>query len=78
MMAAFARKRAQDKDIADATAAVTQFNARAKAELGTVAWPTIGAALISKHHWAHNLDRPPARAMTAELERQKRGWPAYG
>lgn len=53
MMAAFARDRAHAKDIADATAAVKQFNSRAKAGLGTVAWPTIAAALISKHHWAH-------------------------
>src|SRR5436190_11657591 len=53
MMAAFARNRAEAQDVADATAAVEQFNARTKAKLGTVAWPTIGAALLSKHHWAH-------------------------
>ena len=53
MMAAFARDRARTQDVADATTAVRQFNARAKAELGTVAWPTIAAALLSKHHWAH-------------------------
>ena len=55
MMAAFARNRAEQKDIADATAAVRLFNARAKAKLGTVSWPTVGAALISRHHWAHIL-----------------------
>lgn len=53
MMAKWARERADAKDIADATAAVRQFNTRVKAKLGTVAWPTIGAALLSKHHWAH-------------------------
>lgn len=53
MMAKWARESADAKDVADAIAAIQQFNARVKARLGTVAWPTIGAALLSKHHWAH-------------------------
>jgi hypothetical protein len=36
---------------AEATAAVEQFNARLAAKKVAWSWPTIAAALISKHHW---------------------------
>jgi hypothetical protein len=36
---------------AEATVAVEQFNARLSAKKFVWAWPTIAAALISKHHW---------------------------
>jgi hypothetical protein len=37
--------------IADALATVEEFNARLAAGRMTWFWPTIGAALITKHHW---------------------------
>ena len=36
---------------ADALAAVEQFNARLSAKKSAWFWPTIAAALTSKHHW---------------------------
>jgi hypothetical protein len=37
--------------VAESTAAVEQFNARLTAKRIAWSWPTIAAALISKHHW---------------------------
>jgi|SRR3974390_1479899 len=39
------------EDHADALATVQQFNARLSAKGQIWAWPTIAAALDSKHHW---------------------------
>src|SRR3974390_659480 len=39
------------EDHADAVATVQQFNARLSAKGRVWAWPTIAAALTSKHHW---------------------------
>ena len=36
---------------AEATAAVEQFNARLADKKVVWSWPTIAAALVSKHHW---------------------------
>jgi len=36
---------------ADALATIEQFNARLAARKVTLSWPTIAAALTSKHHW---------------------------
>lgn len=55
MTAKWARELADAKDIADATAAVQQFYASAKAKVGTIAWPTIGAAPLLKHHRAREV-----------------------
>ncbi len=45
------RMRRAREDHADALAAVRQFNARLSAKGSIWAWPTISAALVSKHHW---------------------------
>ena len=37
--------------LADALATVEQFNSRVAAGRTAWFWPTIGAALITKHHW---------------------------
>src|SRR5438105_3054319 len=37
--------------LADALATVEQFNSRVAAGRPVWFWPTIGAALITKHHW---------------------------
>jgi len=37
--------------LADALATVEQFNSRLAAGRTAWFWPTIGAALITKHHW---------------------------
>ncbi len=39
------------EDYADALAVVRQFNARLSAKGSIWSWPTINAALVSKHHW---------------------------
>jgi hypothetical protein len=39
------------EDYADALAVVRQFNARLSAKGRLWSWPTIAAALVSKHHW---------------------------
>lgn len=72
MMAKWARERADAKDIADATAAVALFNARAAKGLGVVSWPTIAAALISKHHWAAILCRSCSTITDMDLRVKKR------
>jgi hypothetical protein len=40
-----------DRSPADALATVEQFNARLWAKKSAWFWPTIAAALTSKHHW---------------------------
>jgi hypothetical protein len=45
------RMRAQWAAERDALAAVRQFNARVSAKGAVWSWPTIAAALTSKHHW---------------------------
>jgi hypothetical protein len=40
-----------DEALADATAMVEHLNTRLAANKTIFAWPTISAALISKHHW---------------------------
>lgn len=57
MMAKWAKQRADLKDVADATTAIELFNVRASKNFGVVSWPTVAAALISKHHWAQILCR---------------------
>src|SRR5665213_4303375 len=39
------------KAVADATAAIEQFNVRLGAGNVPLSWPTIASALVSKHHW---------------------------
>jgi hypothetical protein len=43
------------EDERDALALIAQFNERAKAKRVTLFWPTLDAALASKHHWLRVL-----------------------
>jgi hypothetical protein len=45
------RMRRDREAYADALATVEQFNARLSAKKSVWFWPTIAAALTSKHHW---------------------------
>jgi hypothetical protein len=45
------RMRREREAYADALATVEQFNARLSAKKSAWFWPTITAALVSKHHW---------------------------
>lgn len=45
------RMRREREAHADALATVEQFNARLSAKKSAWFWPTIAAALTSKHHW---------------------------
>jgi len=45
------RMRRQCEAYEDSLAIVRQFNARLSAENATWFWPTVAAALASKHHW---------------------------
>jgi hypothetical protein len=45
------RMRHEREAYADALATVEQFNARLSAKKSAWFWPTIAAALTSKHHW---------------------------
>ena len=47
----FAAKEREEQALAEATAMVRYFNGVMIANEKVWAWPTIGAALISKHHW---------------------------
>jgi hypothetical protein len=51
MVAASARARRDQEAVAEATAAVAAFNARAAVGKTIWSWPTVGAALVSQHHW---------------------------
>ena len=45
------RMRREREAYEDSLAIVRQFNARLSAKKNAWFWPTIGAALVSKHHW---------------------------
>jgi len=45
------RMRREREAYSDALATVEQFNARLAAKKSAWFWPTIAAALVSKHHW---------------------------
>ena len=45
------RMKCEHEAYADALATVEQFNARLSAKKSAWFWPTIAAALVSKHHW---------------------------
>jgi hypothetical protein len=47
----FAAMARDDEALAESTAAVNEFNARLAANKVAWSWPTISAALTSKHHW---------------------------
>jgi hypothetical protein len=51
ILAFFARAKRDRKAMADALATVEQFNARVAAGRTAWFWPTIGAALLTEHHW---------------------------
>lgn len=70
--AGIARWQADQKDLADATAAIELFNARTSKKRGVVSWPTIGAALIAKHHWAAILCRSCDTITDMDLRVKKR------
>lgn len=72
MMAKWARERIDAKDVRDAILAIEQFNARALKKRGVVFWPTIGAALIAKHHWATILCRSCGTITDMDLRVKKR------
>src|SRR5262245_10900086 len=46
-----ARTQRDAQAMADARATIEEFNARLAAGRAAWCWPTIGAALITKHHW---------------------------
>lgn len=72
MMAKWARERADAKDVRDVVLAIELFNARALKKRGVVSWPTIGAALIAKHHWAAILCRSCDTITDMDLRVKKR------
>ena len=51
MVAASRRAEREREELANALATVEQFNERLAADRATWFWPTIGAALATKHHW---------------------------
>ena len=51
MLANMARAARDREAIADALATIEQFNGRVTAGKSAWFWPTIGAALVTKHHW---------------------------
>jgi DNA-directed RNA polymerase subunit RPC12/RpoP len=51
-MRALCEHKASDRSTpAEAAAIIKEFNSRLAAERPAWSWPTIGAALTSKHHW---------------------------
>jgi hypothetical protein len=48
------------------------FNTRASKQLGVVSWPTIGAALIARRHWAAILCRSCETITDMDLRVKKR------
>jgi hypothetical protein len=48
---AMGRMQHQHGVVADALATVELFNSRQSANEAVWAWPTVAAALVSKHHW---------------------------
>lgn len=70
--AGIAQWRADQKNVADAVAAIELFNTRAARKLGVVSWPTIGAVLLSKHHWAAILCRSCDTITDMDLRVKKR------
>ena len=53
MLAASAQAERDAAAMADALATVQTFNERLAAGRTAWFWPTIGAALLTKHHWLH-------------------------
>ena len=51
MLADMARAARDREAVADALATIEHFNARLAAGKPAWFWPTIGAALVTKHHW---------------------------
>lgn len=51
MLASFERAKRDREAVADALATIEQFNSRLAAGRTAWFWPTIGAALATKHHW---------------------------
>jgi hypothetical protein len=51
MLADMARAARDREAVADALATIEQFNARLAAGQPAWFWPTISAALVTKHHW---------------------------
>jgi len=47
----FAAMARADEAVADSTLTVERFNERLAVKKTVWAWPTIAAALVSKHHW---------------------------
>jgi hypothetical protein len=51
ILASFERAKRDREAVADALAIIEQFNSRLDAGRTAWFWPTIGAALVTKHHW---------------------------